>query len=128
MSRLGALRGKLATKLKGGQGGEDRPKPPADLVLSSTGHFATQKGSQYLQQLCKHFGHDHEVSYDERAGRVTLYSGMAHLTADERGLTVKVEAADVRGLLEVRYVVDKHLAIFAFRDKFAGFAWSDPYA
>ena len=62
------------------------------------------------------------------AGRVELFSGLAHFTADETGLTARVEAADVRGLLEVRYVVDRHLAIFAFREKFTGFAWSDPYA
>lgn len=128
MSRLGNLRRKVKAKLTGGAPEKTAAKPLGDLVLASSGHFATPKGSQFLQQVCKHFGHDHEVRFDETAGRVELYSGLAHFTADESGLTARVEAADVRGLLEVRYVVDRHLAIFAFREKFTGFAWSDPYA
>ena len=128
MSRLGALRKKVVAKLSLGRGGPDPVQPPKDLVVASTGHFATAKGSQFLQQLCKHFAHDHQVENDTHAGTITLYSGLAHLSADDSGLTVRVEAADIRGLLEVRFVVDKHLAIFAFREKFSGFSWSDPYA
>ena len=128
MSRLGALRNKVVAKLSRGRGAPDPAEPPRDLVLSSTAHLATAKGSQFLQQLCKHFAHDHQASYDAQAGTITLYSGLAHFTADDSGLTARVEAADVRGLIEVRFVVDKHLAIFAFREKFAGFTWSDPYA
>ncbi len=45
------------------------------------------------------------------------------LSADEGGLAVTVSAEDVRGIIEARYVVDKHLVTFAFRDGFSGFAW-----
>lgn len=97
-------------------------------MLISTAHFPTAKGSQYLQQLCKHFAHKVPVDYDTHQGSATLSTGSAHLVASESGLDVRVEAEDAKGLIQARFAVDKHLVNFAFRENFAGFAWSDPYA
>lgn len=92
-------------------------------MLTSSARFSTANGSKYLQQLCKHFAHKIEVSFDEHRGRAVLGPGPVELSADETGLSVTVSAEDVRGIIEARYIVDKHLVTFAFRDGFSGFAW-----
>ena len=38
----------------------------------SHAEVATANASRYLQQLCKHFGHKVEASFDEKAGIVRL--------------------------------------------------------
>lgn len=96
-------------------------------MLTSSARFDTPNGSRYLQQLCKHFAHKVEVEFDATSGRVTLPSGQAELTADSAGLTARVVGEDARAVIDLRYVVDKHLVTFAFREAFTGFAWSiDP--
>ena len=40
--------------------------------LTSTGLFATDKASRYLQQLCKHFGHKADVRFDATSGEAAL--------------------------------------------------------
>ncbi len=92
-------------------------------MLTSQARFETPNGSKYMQQLFKHFSHKVEVEVDARQGRATLGPGPVEMLADETGLTVKVSAEDVRGIIEARYIVDKHLVIFAFRDGFSGFTW-----
>ena len=37
-------------------------------MLCSTGTYATPNGSKYLQQLCKHFAHKAEVTFDSLSG------------------------------------------------------------
>lgn len=92
-------------------------------MLTSSARFETPNGSKYMQQLFKHFAHKIEVEVDEHSGRATLGPGPLTMQADATGLSVTVSAEDVRGIIEARYVVDKHLVIFAFRDGFSGFAW-----
>ena len=93
-------------------------------MITSSARFETQNASRYMQQLLKHFAHKIEVSYDEKEGRAELGQGPAHLRADESGLTVQVSGEDLRAVIEARYVIDKHLVTFAFRDGFSGFSWS----
>lgn len=93
-------------------------------MLTSSARFETPNGSKYLQQLCKHFAHKIEVEFDAHHGRAVLGPGPVELSADDSGLSVTVSAEDVRGIIEARYVVDKHLVTFAFRDGFSGFTWA----
>lgn len=96
-------------------------------MLSSTARFATPNAARLLQQLCKHFAHKIEVELSETHGRFTLAAGTGELTAEPDALIVQVTAEDARSLIEVRYVIDKHLVTFAFRENFTGFAWQlDP--
>ena len=37
--------------------------------------------------------------------------------------SAQVEAEDAKGIINLRYVIDKHLVIFAFRDGFTGLEW-----
>lgn len=92
-------------------------------MIASTAHYPTAQGSQYLQQLCKHFAHKVDVDYDATRGHALLPSGELWLRADETGLTVRLEAADAKSLIQARYTIDSHLVTFAFREGFTGMRW-----
>ena len=94
-------------------------------MLESKGHFATEHGSKYLQQLCKHFAHKIDVTYDETSGQCHFGDGDAAMTADEAGLTVRVSAKTDEHLTNAKFVVDKHLERFAFRENFTVMDWQD---
>ena len=89
----------------------------------SIGHLATPKASQYLQQLCKHFGHKVEASWDETAGRIAFPMALARLEAGPSQLVVTVEADGEEGLARGRDVIDSHLRRFAFRENVEGLVW-----
>lgn len=96
-------------------------------MIFSTAHYPTDHGSRYLQQLCKHFAHKTDVSYDETKGTVALSSGPAELLADAAVLTVRVSAEDIKGIIQARFVIDSHLVTFAHRENFTGLTWAiDP--
>lgn len=97
-------------------------------MLCSTGTYATPNGSKYLQQLCKHFAHKAEVTFDTTSGQVALHSGPATLSADAAGLMVTVTAPDESGLPGAQFAIDKHLAIFAHREGFTAMTWAAPVA
>lgn len=92
-------------------------------MITTTAHFATAHGAKYMQQLCKHLAHKVEVSVTETQAQATLPTGQAQFWADETGLRVEVVAEDIPSIIQARFVIDKHLATFAFRDHFAGFSW-----
>ena len=43
---------------------------------TTTGFYQTENGSKYLQQLCKHFGHKIETSYDSEKGWAAFEMGL----------------------------------------------------
>jgi len=92
-------------------------------MIHSSAFFPTPNASRYLQQICKHFAHKIEVSFDAEQGHGQLADGPFNLRADAEGLHAEVSAEDIRGIIQSRYVVDKHLVTFAFRDGFSGFSW-----
>lgn len=92
----------------------------------TTGHFATGQGSRYLQQLCKHFAHKLEVSFDAARGTIHFPFGDVDLTADDAGLNVFISAASDADVERGRKVVESHLERFAFREDFVGINWRDP--
>lgn len=92
-------------------------------MLTTSGYFTTANASRYLQQLCKHFGHKIEVSFDAHAGRIEFPMGPVTLTADAEKLTAHAEAADAEGIANVQSVIDRHLERFAFREEFKGMTW-----
>lgn len=93
-------------------------------MMSQTGRFETEFASKYLQQLCKHFGHKIDVTYDTHAGTLAFPFGPAQLTASDSALEVIVSAADSAGLERARGVIDSHLIRFAFREDFQEMTWS----
>ncbi len=95
-------------------------------MIRSTGTLSSPKASQYLQQLCKHFAHKTEVSLDTHQGSIALRSGPATLVADGVQFRATVTAPDRSDLPQARHVIDKHLAMFAFREGFTTLDWDDP--
>ncbi|WP_341863747.1 DUF2218 domain-containing protein [Gymnodinialimonas sp. 57CJ19] len=93
-------------------------------MATQIGTFPTAHASRYLQQLCKHFGHKVEVSYDERTGRAALPPGPARMWADDDMLQLEVTAGTEEGLGTARYVIDSHLETFAYREKFKAMDWA----
>jgi hypothetical protein len=85
---------------------------------------ATENGSRYLQQLCKHWSHRFEVNFDPQQGRIKFAEGeVITLTASPDKLDVRIEAADAERLPELNRVVEAHIVRYAFRETLE-FNWS----
>lgn len=91
---------------------------------TTTGFFQTENGSKYLQQLCKHFGHKVETSFDPHKGWVAFDMGTAHMTAKEEGLTVTATVKDQDAVRVMHDVIDRHLEKFAFREADKKMVWT----
>lgn len=92
-------------------------------MLVTTARYPTAPAEKYLRQLCKHFAHKVEVALEGNRGRAMLPPGPAELTADPDGLSVRIEAADAKGMIHARFVIDSHLVTFAHREGFTGLRW-----
>lgn len=83
-----------------------------------TGNYATAHASKYLQQLCKHFGHKVDVSYDIQAGTAALPVGPTQLIATDDALSVVIALNDAGDADRAKFILDSHLEKFAFREEF----------
>ena len=91
--------------------------------MISTALYNTPHARRYLQQLAKHFAHKIEVRLEDESADFALQAGTVRLDADDTALRLRIEADDAKAIIDTRYVVDKHLVIFAFREGFAGLDW-----
>ena len=94
-------------------------------MTRTTGTCETPNASRYLQQLCKHFGHKVEASFDETSGRIAFPATTATLAATPARLTVVLDVQDPGEVARMREVIASHLRRFAFREEFDGMAWQD---
>lgn len=84
---------------------------------TSKASVATGNASRYLQQLCKHWSHRFETSFDAQQGRIGFGKGEAiELTARPDTLDIAIEADDPARLPELNRVVEAHIVRFAFRE------------
>lgn len=88
-------------------------------MTASVCTVATEHGSRYLQQLCKHFAHKIPVTFDPTFGRIEFPTGRVDLSADAVGLTIRVTPASEEKTEELGDVVARHLVRFAFRETLA---------
>ena len=92
-------------------------------MAQSTADVATEHGSKYLQQLCKHWSHKMTTEFDPGRGRVDFPSGaQLFLEAGSGRLHLKLEAPD-DSLARMEGVVADHLKRFAFREELV-FDWA----
>ncbi|WP_037312399.1 aldolase/citrate lyase family protein [Ruegeria halocynthiae] len=92
---------------------------------TASGTAQTQSGSKYLQQLCKHWSHKAEVSFDAHQGSVSYADGhRVAMRADDTSLTVTAETGPRDDIARWKDVIERHLARFAFREEFR-IDWSD---
>ena len=91
--------------------------------MISTARYPTPNASKYVQQLAKHFAHKIEVRAEADSAAFEMEAGSVRLRAEDGTFVARVEAEDAKGVINLRYVIDKHLVIFAFRDGFTGLEW-----
>ena len=94
------------------------------MTTSCKALVATENASRYVQQLCKHWSHKFESTFDENEGRVGLPFGIVHLAVVEGGLAVSLEITDPDNVQRARQVVAEHLDRFAFREAPLTFTWA----
>lgn len=86
--------------------------------------LATENGSRYLQQLCKHWSHKFQAAFDAAQGRIDLGEGrVCEMSATPEQLTVIATAADVDALPQLQGVIAAHILRFAHREPDLAFDW-----
>jgi hypothetical protein len=94
---------------------------------------STASASRYLQQLCKHWGHNLPVTFNPEEGRIVFPKdarglnfpgdGAVTLKAHETELEVFVDASAPEQLEGLKGAVASHLDRFAFREAPLAFNW-----
>jgi len=93
----------------------------------------TTSASRYLQQLCKHWAHNLEVSFDAQHGTVVFPrnargadwpgDGQATFDAEPDALRVRIDAGSAEQLEGLQGAIARHLDRFAFREAPLSFDW-----
>lgn len=101
----------------------------------ATASVPTTSASRYLQQLCKHWAHNLEVSFDATQGRVVFPGnargadwpgdGIFTMVATSDALECRIEASCDGQLQGLKGAVERHLNRFAFREGDLEFNWAD---
>lgn len=91
------------------------------MTLKAT--VPTENGSRYLQQLCKHWSHKFEVSFDAEKGEIAFPMGPIRMEAEAEALIVTIEPTPDADVERFKQVVADHLDRFAFREAPLTFEW-----
>lgn len=83
----------------------------------------TPKASQYLQQLCKHFGHKVPATFSETHGEVDLPLGRCVLDAADDVLTMTCVPNAPEDEVRLVKVVAVHLERFAWKEGALNLVW-----
>lgn len=85
---------------------------------SAIAHVATAKPGPYMKQLCRHFGHKNEVTFDDERGEIHLSSGVCVLDATAPDvLVLTATSADDETLETLERVIGGHLERFSGADE-----------
>ena len=94
-----------------------------DQTVSGTAK--TDAASKYLQQLCKHWSHKAETSFDADKGQVSFPGGdRVDMTASADSLSITATTGPRGDLAQWQQVIEAHLVRFAFREEFK-IDWAD---
>jgi catechol 2,3-dioxygenase len=83
--------------------------------LRSRADVVTDRPSPYLKQLCKHFRHKLDVTFDDRTGTIPFAFGRCELRAGDGVLHLEAIAATPEELERVENVAGSHLVRFGRR-------------
>ena len=102
-------------------------------MSTATARVPTAHASRYLQQLCKHWQHNLEVSFTPERGTIVFPrdvrgadwpgDGLVTMEAGAEALVVTVEATNEEHLAALEETVARHLDRFAFREGALVFDW-----
>ena len=91
---------------------------------ASTASITSASSRKYMIQLCKHWSHKLEVTWDDANGRIEFGDDRAcALQVDGEQLHLRVETAGEEALERTQNTVVNHLKRFAFREEFGDIAW-----
>lgn len=85
-------------------------------AMTARADVDTDKPVPYMRQLCKHFGHKVDASFDETTGYIQFEFGRCELNAAESQLELTVTAEDEERRERMQNVVGSHLERFGKRD------------
>lgn len=95
----------------------------------------TERGSRYLQQVCKHWSHSLEVTFDAVSGTINFpkasrgagYPADALVTLHARTaeLDVRILASSPEQRDRLKDVIARHLDRFAFKEAPLPFQWRE---
>jgi hypothetical protein len=89
-------------------------------MVSSEATVATTRPAPYMKQLCKHFGHKVEATFDDERGAIHMPMGLCELDATAPdALLLQLSAEDADSLARLEQVVGSHLERFGRRDELA---------
>lgn len=90
----------------------------------SRAYVPTTSGARYMTQLCKHWAHRLDVSYNETTGRIAFdEERRCVLHAAPEGLEIEVETVGDEQLARTQDTVVNHLKRFAFREELGDISW-----
>lgn len=92
-------------------------------MKQTTAVLKTEQASRYLTQLCRHFAHKVDVSWEGGHGECRFVCGNATLDASAGELRIGASAPDEAQLHETQSVVERHLVRFAFRENIEPLIW-----
>ena len=106
-----------------------------NMTVTSTARVPTTSGSRYLQQLCKHWAHNMEVSFTPEVGTVRFPrdargadwagDGLVTMTAAADALVCRIDASEPGQLEGLKEALARHLDRFAFREAPLRFDWAE---
>lgn len=85
-------------------------------LFAASAFVPTETPARYISRLCKHFAHKLPTSFDEQQGRIEFPFGLNLLQADAKGLSLRVESANLDDLKKLQGVVASHFERFAWQD------------
>ncbi len=85
--------------------------------IRSSAEVATDKPVPYMRQLCKHFGHKVDASFDDDSGYIQFEFGRCELHTSDGTLRLEVSAADAESHERMERVIGSHLERFGRRDE-----------
>lgn len=91
--------------------------------MTLTATVPTTSGSRYLQQLCKHWSHKFETSFDPEKGEIAFPMGPIRMEATAETLVVTLVPNADADVEKFKQVVAEHLDRFAFREAPLPFEW-----
>ena len=86
-------------------------------MIKEEARVQTEKASKYLVQMCKHFAHKVPVEFDEHSGTVDFKPGRCIMRAENDLLVMSCEAAAEQEMARIKFILDKHLLRYAWREE-----------
>jgi hypothetical protein len=91
-----------------------------------SGSARTASASRYLQQLCKHWSHKADCTFDAESGQIHFDNGNSvSMTAADQSLEIIASVSPDGDLEHWADVIEKHLVRFAFREELV-VTWGNP--